>query len=271
VAFADGQEAPISATVNNTYISPDVDGRKSVPAGMFVARRAGSQELCFLPRAIVTQASSTSATTLKFTPLAPFVAGDVLMAVEPYAAITVTAVANGNTIIVTVNGRALTYTATTNVIADAVTGVANAIPSSSLNQYVRAVPDTTNGKVYLYSRTKAEYSLALAGTATAAIDGSVTKLTTQTTSLGTIASMNATTGVVTLTGNAGFVAPIGMHIGVTVEDILGLNVHSHDYSTTPSKHINALNGAIGIYKSALPYIDDEIEQRFPKMLFRSRF
>jgi hypothetical protein len=271
VAFADMQEAPISATVTNKYVSADKDGRKSVPAGLFIARRSGSMELSFLPRATVTQASSTSSPTLKLNLLAPFVEGDVLYAVEPYAAITISSVANGQTIILTVNGKQLSITATTNVVADAVNALATTIPSSVIGQYVTAVPATTAGKVYLYSRTKEEYPLTVAGTATTAIDGGVTKLTTQTTPLGTIASINPTTNTVTLTGNANWVAPVGAHIGVSVEDILGLHVHSHDFSTTPSKHINGITGAIGIYEAALPYLDDEIKERFPKMVFRARF
>jgi len=265
IAFADMQEAPVSATVNATFISPDLDGRKNVPAGMWIARRKGSAELCFLPRATTTQATDTNSNTLRLNIIAPFVPGDKLYVIEPYASVSVTGVSVGQTLIITVNGRATTVTATTTSISDLINLAAQAL----LNSQVRAVPDTTNNKLYLFSKNKSEYPLTVTGTATASASDS--KLTTPASELGTIQSINPTTKEVTLTGNAGYVLPVGSHIGSPVEDILGLNVHSHDFSTTLSKHINGLTGAIGVYQSALPYLDDEIKDRFPKMLFRSRF
>lgn len=274
VAFPDGIETPHSVTVTDTYLTAASDGRKTLTAGFFVAQVGSNYR--FLPRATVTTAASTGAATVSVAYPEVFVAGDVLTIVEPSAYITLTGTWNsGETLLITIGGTTYTYTSgSAGVTAAAVaTAAATAINANAvLSQLVIAIAN--GAELHLYSKDGfLQHSLTVSETAasgTATIANSQTRLVPGV-AVGTISLVNTTTKVITLTASASNPVPVGAHIGVAVNDILGVYVHSIDFYQQPQHNISPVTGAHGIYKNALPYHDFDIERRLPKLRIKATF
>lgn len=280
LAYARGTFAQRSVSVNRDYITPDANNnyRRSVPAGLFVAE-IGSNQYRFLPRTKTSEAITTSSPNASLGKLSYlFKTNDVLYAVEPYAVINLGgSIANGQVLTVTVGGRPTSINLTSGVVGDQATVVANGVNSAPyLSSIVKAVADVVNGKVVLLSWDGVtEHPLSISGTAVStggtSIAGSVTKLTTNATPIGTIASINGESGTATLTSNASAALPAGVNIGVYVNNILGLHVHSVDYTSAEIRDLALYTEALGVRIHLLPYFDGDIARRFPNMQFDYRF
>lgn len=274
VAFPDGIETPHSLTVTDTFLTAASDSRKTLPAGFFVAK-VGS-DYRFLPRATVTVAATTGAATISVAYPEVLVAGDVLSIVEPSAYITLAGTwGTGETLVVTVGGSSYTYTSGAAGVTDAAVATATAAginSSAVLNQVVTAI--ASGDQLHLYSKDgTTQHTLAVSETAasgTATIANSQTRLAPGV-AIGTISLVNTTTKIVTLTANASNPVPIGAHVGVAVDDILGVYVHSIDFTNKPRSNIAVVSGAHGVYKNALPYHDFDIERRLPKLRIKATF
>lgn len=267
LAFTEGNIANISVTVDDDYITLNADDKKIVPAGMWVADVAGVYR--FLPRATVTQAATTSDTTLKFSPYNVFVAGDVLYFTEPYVTLTITASTAAQTQTITVLGFTATATATTTNVTTTATEVVAAINSTAgLSDLVYAV--NAAGVVYIFAKDGVtNYGVTEGGTVTATL--SAATMSRNTTAIGTISTITNSTGLVTLTGTASAAVPIGAHIGVAGAKVLGLHVHAVDYTIAYSKDLALYTQAAGVRTQYLPYFDGAIKAAFPKMLFDTKF
>lgn len=267
LAFTEGNIANISVTVPDTYIGLNSESRKVVPEGLFVAEVGSAYR--FLPRAKVTQAISSSATTFKMSPYNIFVPGDVLFVNDPYVTLTVTASAATQTQSITVSGRTATAIATTTNTTTTATEIVTAINNSAyVNEMIYAV--NAANVVYIFSKNGiTNIPITEAGTVTATLSGAV--LTVNTTAIGTISNINPVTGIVTLAANASVDLPIGVGIGVPVNKILGLHVHSVDYTIATAKSLALYTQAAGVRTQYLPYFDGLIKEIFPKMLFDVKF
>lgn len=275
IAFADDISTPYSVTVNATDISADSASRKALPAGLFVAQVGNSVR--FLPRGTVSAAFSTGAATgTVSTPANVFIPGDVLYIVQPYAAVTVAGTwATNDTATVTINGIAVTVTAGSSTLATVASNIAAAInANAAASQIVTAVASAA--KVYILANDGTSlYSIAAAettaGDGTATVDGSATALAYNNTAVGTVLTVAASTGVITLTGNAGVAVPVGLAVGVRVSQIFGVYPHSIDFTDQPTKDIAPVYSCRGVYKDALPYFDLTIAAALPNILFQSKF
>jgi hypothetical protein len=258
----------VSATVQNTYISLNTEARKQVPAGLFVAQVGNV--LRFLPRTKLTAVTATGAATVTASPTNIFVAGDVLTVVEPYSTLTITTVTVAQTVTVTVEGLTATATATTNNTTTTASEVATAINATAgLSDLVRAASITN--KVFIFAVDGlTNRAITTAGTVTSAALSSAT-LVPNATAVGTIAFIDYTTGVITLTGNASVALPIGTNIGVRVNAIVGLHVHAVDYTVATAKDLALYTIANGVRIQYLPYFDGDIARRFPGINFAYKF
>ena len=167
-AFAKGNKHPISINMTNDYIGLNLENRRAVPGGLFVAEVGDSNTYRFLPRATVTQAISTSLDYFKMTPFNIFVPGDVLYILEPYVTLTITAASVGQTQTITIDGRTATSVATSSVVADVAAAVAadfNRAPYVSDRLKFTA----TGNVIYITSNNNTLPTIAEEGTMTATL------------------------------------------------------------------------------------------------------
>jgi hypothetical protein len=267
LAFTEGNIANISATVDNTYISFNNEGRKVVKEGLFVAEVGNV--IRFLPRTKLTSVTSTSAATFTTSLYNIFVPGDVLYASAPYATLTITGSSATQTQTITIAGRTVTTTVTTSNVTTSASEVVAAINSAPyISDWVVAY--NIAGVVYIFSKDGVtNYGITEGGTVTATLSGAT--LVVNPTAVGTISAIDYSTGTITLTGNAGIALPIGASIGVPVNKILGLHVHAVDYTLATAKSLALYTQASGVRTQFLPYFDGEIQATFPKMLFDVKF
>lgn len=267
LAFTEGNIANISVTIDNTYIGLNSESRRVVPEGLFVAEVGNVKR--FLPRTKTKTATSTSAATVTISPYNIFVPGDILFVNDPYAILTVSASSATQTQTITVSGRTATATVTTSNTTTSATEIAAAINSAPYVQEMVYALSTAN-LVYIFAKDGiTNIPITEGGTVTATLSGAT--LTTNTTAVGTIQSINSSTGEVTLTGNASVVLPIGTGIGVPINKILGLHVHSVDFTIATAKSLALYTQAAGVRTQYLPYYDGLIKTVFPKMLFDVKF
>jgi hypothetical protein len=266
LAFCEGLAAPHSVTITSDSVQGNKDGFKEVPAGLFVSKVGNVFR--FLPRAVVTEAISTSSPAVKLNVWQLFKAGDVLKQVAPSATLTLITLAVGNTVALTGAGVTATYTAATTNTTTEAASAAIYYNNSVLSKYLEFV--ASGNTVVIYGKDNVTlHPLSVTSTGTATLSGSA--LVKNTTAVGTVQSFDTATGTVYLATNAAVALPLGAKVGVDVSDIVGLNIDAHDLTYEPRKHINVYTEAIGVYKDALPYFDGEIEAAVNNIRFRSKF
>lgn len=266
--YSTNNDANRNATVDNTYIQTDTDGNKTVSEGLFVARIGSTFR--YLPRFTLTTATATNSASVVGTPVNVIKAGDVLRCVEPYAVINLGGtVAEAETVTVTIAGNSVVSTAATAVLADLATLVAtnlNADPITS--QLVTAI--ATGSDVYVFAKdgiTNHAIAVTEAGAAvTIAIAGGATALGFAA-ALGTVSSVDIATNTITLSGNASAVLPVGAHVGVAVDEVLGVDARSRDFTTETTQIFGVYNVSSGVRESYLPYVDGDVKRRLPQLLF----
>lgn len=269
-AYSSGNECTRNATLTGDFIQPDADGDKVVPQGMFLS--LVGTDYRYLPRTTTTAAITASSTTsFTATPVFQLKANDVLYVVEPFAAITISAIASSQTLTVTVAGRSrvvTSATATAATFAIAVAADLNTAPYLKDLVYACAA----GAKVYLFAKDgRTEYTLAIATTGTAAIDGSVTKLTVNNTAVGTVLSVNVATSTVTLTAAAGVTLPIGAHIGVLVNEIIGIDECQRDFTDQVRQNVGVYTESQGVRQQFVPYLDGDVQSALPGLVFGTKF
>jgi hypothetical protein len=268
-------ESTGSVTITDSYILANSKGRKELDAGHFIARFGN--EFRFLPRAVLTTASATNATTFTVAPKLSqlFNAGDVLFPTRPTAIVTLSGtLVAADTVTVTLNGYQKVFTATGSNIATFIDQIVVAINTDPvLDRWVEAI--AVSGGVQIFGEdTDRLLSISVADSSsnlTTAISGSATALQFPNTAVGTVSSVNTTTGVITLTGNAGVALPVGARVTVRVDEILGLNHTSWDFTDMQDQDVAYYASAGCVRTSRLPYFDKEIGLRLNGLVFQSRF
>lgn len=269
--FAEGNVTTKNVAVTNEFLSPDAEGLKLVNAGMFVADVAG--DIRFLPRLTLTAATSTGSKSVVGTPVVPFVAGDVLYVVEPQATVTIGGtVAEGDVVTITINGIPVTATAATTTLADLVAlAAANINSNTQVKDLVKAI--VSGGVIYLYAIDGVStYSIAVAETSSAvtiAVGGSATQFAYGA-AIGTVASVSVATNTITLEANASAVVPIGAHLGVRVNSVLGLDNHQREFNYETTQNFGLFTESNGVKENLLPYVDGDLKRRFSKLTFAAK-
>lgn len=264
-------ETSVNIGITNDYILPDANSEKNVPAGMFLAKVGNTVR--HLPRLSLTTATSTGAATVVGSPVVQFVAGDVLYAATPWAAVTLSAtLAANDTATVTIAGHSVVSTAAdTNLTTFAALIATNINADPMVSQLVTAI--ASGASVFIFSKTITKHSITVAETGaglTFAVDGGLTALEIGT-AVGTVSSIDVATNTITLTGNAGVALPVGAKVGVPVNMIYGLDPMSHDLTDKPTYNLAIYTSSSGVKTDELPYIDHDVMSRFPKIIFQELF
>lgn len=265
-------ETTRNVVIENTNVQLNSDGEREVPPGMFLSLVGSTVR--HLPRLTLTTATGTGSTSVVGTPVFQFTAGDVLYVVEPYAIVTQGGtLAAADTVTVTIENHAVVSTATGSSLAtNASLIAANINADAYLSQIVKAIASSTS--VYVYAKNGiSTYTIAVAdssGDLTTAISGSLTKLAIGS-AVGTVSTVDTATNTITLTGNASVVLPVGTHVGVKTNQIYGLDPLSRDMTEQNKLNIACFTSSTGVMENNLPYIDDDVKRRFPKMNFQTLF
>jgi hypothetical protein len=261
----------LNITLDTSVIAADGNGRKKLPAHIIWGRYGSGYKPA--PYAKVTAAFSTGAATGTISPelAVLFKANDVLRTVAPSGTVTLAATWAANDIVnVVINGRTTTVTAANGVLADIAVQVAAAINANPLvNQLVVAI--ASGAVVFIYAENgitnyTLTTSVTVAGNGTAAASGAALASGA---AIGTIQSVNYTTGVITLTGNAGVAVPIGASIHVPADDLVGIYQFSTDMTNKPYMNFALITECNGYYEQSVPQFDEFIRHHFAgKIEFR---
>ena len=260
-AFTEGIRTPHSATITGEFISPNKDGNKSFPAGMFIAVKNGRRRL--LPRAKVTVAAVSGQTRFKTTFPYTFIPGDELTIVEPYIALTVSGTGMASILF---NERMVQVTPIgAGTATEAASQLATLFSETLLNDYFRFVAAGTS----LYVFAKDGMSLyTVTGSGSLSAGGA---LTVNTTPIGTVSFIDTMTEEIVLNAGAGLAVPVGFNVGVKVDYVVGILPTSGNVSNVrPSMDVGVADEG-KLWLGALPYYDGDIERQVPRLVARMKW
>lgn len=263
-----------SVTLSASNVGLDQYGYKAVPAGMFIANVGGTDR--FLPRDSARTAIVASTTTVIGVNLPQvFKVGDVLHALEPQGLITAALTwAAGDTATIRISepslGIAASYTHTqvgANLAAfdDEIVAALN-LPSNPLSKYARFEVGTS-GQIVVFSKG---LLFTISVDSVTAGDGTLvatTQLNSAPRLLGTISSIDHANRTVTVSSASPTALSVGGQLGVVGAEVYGLYNHSIDFTDKPSCTIKAIDRCDRIYTAALPYYDQQLMARFPRLKF----
>lgn len=269
-------EAPISRTLDLTFLQPDANGSKFVTQGSIYSRIPSSSLIRVLPLTTVAEALAGSNTTVTVADAKIFKNAEALVIARPYATLTFAGtVATGNTITLTLQGQALTYTLVAGDTTATITATSFAafINAGAASDKVLAI--ASGAVVYFYSKTGLPYTFATSvtgGGVTSTASAAVMQENVAIQSIHASTAINTTTNVITLAGSSAVNQPIGAPIGVAVKPsaILGLSVEKRLIASTEalqmalSNDVNIYDEA-DIYTSLIPYWDEAIALALPKI------
>jgi hypothetical protein len=234
---------------------------KAVTGGLFLAKAGAVNR--YLPRAKTTAAVTTGQALVPVTMPELFLAGDQVRTFERLATLTVGGtLVVGENVFVSYKGQTVSYTFTSTVAATEAAGLLAALQASSLSLYFRF---TSGGGavINVYSTLSDNEELSVAVQSVAATF--VLSAFAEGAFIGTVSSVDSANSRLVLSANAAVAVPSGAIVAVAVDQVYGLNIHSNDYTYKPTLHLNAITGAAGVYKAALPYIDNSLIELFPKL------
>lgn len=258
-AFPDYISTPYSFHITNEKISLNKQGKRTVPAGTFIAKIG--EENRFLPRGTVTVAPS--GVRIKVENPYVFTNGDVIKHIAPYGVITVGSVAIGS---VAVKGITYSYTPTgASTVQEAAVMFAN-----ELNRYTSLTEVYTffayEDDIYFYSTDGVtQETMTLTGSLGAG-DATINAPA----SVGTVSYIDLDTEEIVMTGTITAAAPIGMPIGVEVDNIFCLTSHSYDLTNQPTLNLAGCNQG-KVYKGHLPHYDATIKKHLPLIEVKTKW
>lgn len=269
-------KALLSRTVDLTYLQADANGSKVIKAGSIFCDIPSSSYVRVLPLTTVAVALAASDTTVDVTDAKIFKNGEALVIARPYATLTFAGtVATGNTITLTLQGQALTYTLVGGDTTAALTATSFAafINAGAASDKVLAI--ASGAVVYFYSKTGIPYTFTTGvtgGGVTSTASAAVMQENVAIASIHASTAINTTTNVITLAAGSAVAQPVGAPIGVAVQPsaILGLSVEKRLISTTQALQM-ALSNDVNIYTEAdiytslIPYWDEAIALALPQI------
>jgi hypothetical protein len=264
-----------SVTLSRDNVGLNQYGVQAVPAGLFIANVGGVDR--FLPRdSVRTGALVASATTVINVNLPEvFKTGDVLYALEPQGLITAALTwAAGDTATIRFTepslGIDVSYTHTqvgANLAAldDEIVAALN-LSTNPLSKYARFEVGTS-GQIVVFSKGLV---FTITVDSTTAGDGTLvatTQLNAAPRLIGTVASVSGTGRTVTLAAASAVALAVSGKFGTLTQEIYGLYNHSIDFTDRPLCTIKAIDRCDRIYTVALPYFDQQLMVRFPRLKF----
>lgn len=263
-----------SVSIESQYVNLNASGVKVVPAGLFLAEVGGVNR--FLPRDVVQTAVTGGADTAIVGTLPEvFLPSDELYHIEPQGLITLaSAWAAGDTVTITFIepslGINVSYTHTqVGADLDALDDELVAALSMSTNPlypYARFEVGAA-GEIEVYSRGYTFDMVVSATTAGAGTATVTTALVNTPVLIGTIANVDYANSTINLEAASAVDLGVGARFGVLVSKVYGLYNHSKDFTDTPTCDFKAIDRADKVYTKALPYYDQELDARFPNLIF----
>lgn len=254
-----GYRTARSAQIEKKYVSMNKQSLFELPAGMFIAKtKDANGEPTFrpLPHAKVTVAATTASPRFKVEMPYVFVPGDVLYIVAPTASITVASTALGT---LTYNSQTYTYTPTgASTAAEAAIKWAEYLNNTALANSFTFVAAGANLHIF-----EADLNNTSTLTPTGGLGTTAATTATNTTAIGTVASIDSSTEEVVLNANAAVALPVGFCIGTKVDDIYGFYVHAIVFGTYSDTTLDIAVGHQGqLKKSRLPYWSNYIKTTY---------
>ena len=272
VLATNAYRAPFSRTVDLSFLQADSGGAKVIKAGSIFCDIPNSNYVRVLPLTTVSAALSSSATSVTVADAKIFKTGGALVIMRPYATLTFAGtVATGNTITLTLQGQALTYTLVAGDTTAAITATSFAafINTGVASDKVLAI--ASGAIVYFYARTGVPYTFATSVTGGGVTSTASAAVMQENVAIATISAIDATTNIMTI-GASAVAQPIGAPIGVAVKpsQIIGLSVEKRLIAMTETQQ-QALSNDVNIYDyadiytSLIPYWDEAIALALPKI------
>ena len=269
-------EAPISRTLDLTYLQANSDGAKLVKAGSVITNIPSSDYVRVLPLTTVAAALASSDTTVTVSDAKLFKASEALVILRPYATLTFAGtVAATNTITLTLQGQALTYTLVAGDTTATITATSFAafINTGVASDKVLAI--SSGAIVYLYAKTGIPYTFTTSvtgGGVTSSASAAVMQENVAIASIHGSTAINTTTNVITLAAGSAVAQPIGAPVGVAVKpsDISGLVVQKLLVASTQLL-LDALADDVAVYREAaiytslIPYWDAALNSALPQI------
>lgn len=269
-------KAPISKTLDLTYLQADANGSKFVTQGSIYSSIPSSSLIRVLPLTTVAAALAASDTTVTVADAKIFKNAEALVIARPYATLTFGgSPAATNTIVLTLQGQALTYTLVSGDTTATLTAASFAafINAGAASDKVLAI--ASGAVVYFYSKTGIPYTFATSvtgGGVTSTASASVMQENVAIASIHASTAINTTTNVITLASGSAVAQPIGAPIGVATKpsQILGMAVYKVFADTNnpllkPQNEDVAVYTEASIYTSLCPYWDAAIAAALPQI------
>ncbi len=268
--------APISRTLDLTYLQADANGAKLVRPGSVITNIPSSDYVRVYPLTTVAAALAASDTTVTVADSKLFKASEAMVIMRPYATLTFAGtVATGNTITLTLQGQALTYTL---VAGDTTATITAASFAAFINAGVasdKVLAIASGAVVYFYAKTGIPYTFATSvtgGGVTSTASAAVMQENVAIASIHASTAINTTTNVITLAAGSAVAQPIGAPIGVAIKpsDILGLVVQKLLVASTQLL-LDALADDVAVYREAdiytslIPYWDASLQDALPQI------
>lgn len=270
-------EAPISKTLDLDYLQADVNGSKFITQGSIYSKIPNSSLIRVLPLTIIdTTALASSDTTVRVKDAKIFKNSEGLIIARPYATLTFAgSPAATNTIVLTLQGQALTYTLVAGDTTATITATSFAafINTGVASDKVLAI--ASGAIVYFYARTGLAYTFATSvtgGGVTSTASAAVMQENVAIASIHASTAINTTTNVITLAAGSAVAQPIGAPIGVATKpsQILGMAVYKV-FAATNNPLLNPQNEDVAVYTEAsiytslCPYWDAAIASALPQI------
>ena len=272
VLATNAYRAPFSRTVDLSFLQADSGGAKVIKAGSIFCDIPNSNYVRVLPLTTVAAALASSATSVTVADARIFKTGGALVIMRPYATLTFAGtVATGNTITLTLQGQALTYTLVAGDTTAAITATSFAafINTGVASDKVLAI--ASGAIVYFYACTGVPYTFATSVTGGGVTSTASAAVMQENVAIATISAIDATTNIMTI-GASAVAQPIGAPIGIAVKpsQIIGLSVEKRLIAMTETQQ-QALSNDVNIYDyadiytSLIPYWDEAIALALPKI------
>jgi len=267
--------SPVHRTIDVNYVSPDLLGRKYLPAGMFYQDLGGGYARP-LPRAVVTADTGTGTAIIPVSLAQQFIPGDVLQNLIPFGKVTITSSsggwAAGDTITVTIAGQPFVYTVLAEDIGGSLTATNTAIAakvaallSAQASRLVSATAATNI--VQIQSATGDDHTLTAADTGT---NGTVTANGATLVAgqpVGTVLSVQPDAKTITLAANNATALTAGMAIGA-YGAALGMMVQGillDDLIAIGHMPEQGFYTSCSVRRALLPYYDALIKVDLPEI------
>lgn len=226
VLATNAYRAPFSRTVDLSFLQADSSGAKVIKAGSIFVDIPSSNYVRVLPLTTVAAALASSATAVTVADAKVFKTGGALVIMRPYATLTFAgSPAATNTIALTLQGQALTYTLVAGDTTATITATSFAafINTGVASDKVLAI--ASGAIVYFYAKTGIPYTFATSVTGGGVTSTASAAVMQENVAIATISAIDAATNIMTI-GASAVAQPINAPIGVAVKpsQIIGLSV-----------------------------------------------